>query len=90
MAYDANDDGVFKGSNRVRLPARLRAANFAATVLAVLSGNPVKLQKLTTTQRDALTLGTGGEGTLVYDDTLNKVVLWNGTAWRNADGTALS
>lgn len=90
MAYNANDDGVMRGSGRVRLPSRLRTANFAATVLAVLSGNPTKFYSRTTTQRNALSLGTGGAGSVVFDSTLGYLILWNGTAWVNLDGTAIS
>ena len=31
-----------------------------------------------------------GEGAVIYDSTLKKCILWNGTAWVNLDGTALS
>lgn len=47
-------------------------------------------EKVTTTQRNALTLGTVGEGTVVYDSTLKALVLWNGTGWTNLDGSALA
>ena len=30
------------------------------------------------------------EGSVIYDSTLAKLILWNGTAWVNLDGTALS
>ncbi len=30
------------------------------------------------------------EGAVIYDSTLKKCILWNGTAWINLDGTALS
>ena len=30
------------------------------------------------------------EGAIIYDITLKKCILWNGTAWVNLDGTALS
>lgn len=30
------------------------------------------------------------EGSIIYDNTLKKCILWNGTAWVNLDGTALS
>jgi len=30
------------------------------------------------------------EGAVIYDSTLKKCILWNGTAWVNLDGTALS
>ena len=31
-----------------------------------------------------------GEGAVIYDIALKKCILWNGTAWVNLDGTALS
>ena len=31
-----------------------------------------------------------GEGAIIYDSTLKKCILWNGTAWVNLDGTALA
>lgn len=34
--------------------------------------------------------GTYGEGQILYDSTLKKVKLWNGTAWVNLDGTPLA
>lgn len=34
--------------------------------------------------------GTFAEGQVVYDESLKKLKLWNGTAWTNVDGTALS
>lgn len=35
-------------------------------------------------------IGTIGPGTLYYDTTLNKYICWNGTAWTNVDGGALT
>ena len=32
----------------------------------------------------------GEEGTIIYDNNLKKCIIWNGTAWVNLDGTALS
>ena len=43
-----------------------------------------------TTTRTALTLTSANAGLKYYDTTLKKYVLWNGTAWTNLDGTALS
>lgn len=36
------------------------------------------------------TLNADQYGTIIYDTTLNKYILWNGTAWVNLDGTALA
>lgn len=33
--------------------------------------------------------GTYKEGQMLYDSTLKKMKLWNGSAWVNLDGTAL-
>jgi len=33
---------------------------------------------------------TAGESAIIYDTDLKKCILWNGTAWVNLDGTALS
>ena len=33
---------------------------------------------------------TLSDGVIIYDSTLGKLILWNGTAWVNLDGTALS
>ena len=35
-------------------------------------------------------LNSTNEGFTFYDATLKKKILWNGTAWVNVDGTALS
>ena len=43
-----------------------------------------------TNTRTAMSLDTRNEGLIFYDTTLHKYVLWNGTAWVNMDGTALS
>lgn len=82
MAADPEAYGKPIGSGRVRLPARLGKDR--------ISPDFTKFVKKTTTQRNALALGTAGEGSVVYDDTLNKLVLWNGTTWTNLDGTALA
>lgn len=46
-----------------------------------------KVNPLTTTQRNTYggTLGLTDEGNTVYDKDLDKLFLWNGTAWINAD-----
>ena len=33
---------------------------------------------------------TGEQGSVIYDNDLAKLILWNGTAWVNLDGTPLS
>jgi hypothetical protein len=32
---------------------------------------------------------TGQIGAVIYDATLSKLIIWNGTAWINVDGTSL-
>lgn len=44
----------------------------------------------TTTERNAIPAADRPEGTVVYDTTLNQLVLHNGSAWVNVDGTALA
>lgn len=43
-----------------------------------------------TATRTAMTLSSVNAGLKYYDTDLKKYVLWNGTAWTNLDGTALS
>lgn len=46
---------------------------------------PLTLKGYTTALRPA-----AYEGSIIYDSTLKKCILYNGTAWVNLDGTALS
>lgn len=80
MAIDKDVYATNQGSGRYRLPARLGKDRINSD----WSAFPSK----TTTQRDALTGHPAGA--VVFDSTLGKLVLWNGTEWRNLDGTALS
>lgn len=50
--------------------------------------NILALTKGTTEQRPTNTIIS--EGFEYYDSTLKKMILWNGTAWTNFDGTALT
>lgn len=50
--------------------------------------NGVYKKKGATTERPSAT--ASDEGYMFYDSTLKKMILWNGTAWVNLDGTALS
>lgn len=50
--------------------------------------NILALTKGTTEQRPTNTIIS--EGFEYYDSTLKKMILWNGTAWTNLDGTALT
>lgn len=49
-------------------------------------GSPLRLSGYTT----ALRPSNPEEGLIIYDSTLKKCILYNGTAWVNLDGTALS
>lgn len=49
---------------------------------------PVDSRSMKTTELPTI-LGTEGKGYSVFDETRGKIVVWNGTAWVNADGTAL-
>ena len=43
-----------------------------------------------TTAARPVEVGAYNAGSVIYDSTLGKLILWNGTAWINLDGTALS
>ena len=50
---------------------------------------PVDSRSMKTTELPII-LGTEGKGYSVFDETRGKIVVWNGSAWVNADGTPLS
>ena len=52
---------------------------------AFFSGFPFYLPDYSTASRPA----TMSAGAVIYDSTLKKCILWNGTAWVNLDGTSL-
>ena len=45
------------------------------------AGDGFSAPRLTTTDRNALSLGVNGKGMMVYDTTLTTLCIWNGTAW---------
>ena len=47
---------------------------------------PLRITRHTSPNRPS----TPDDGTIIYDLTLQKCILYNGTAWVNLDGTALS
>ena len=47
----------------------------------------LRLNNYPTASRPPLT--EAGAGTVIYDSTLKKCILWNGTDWVNLDGTSL-
>jgi len=55
------------------------------------AGDGFSAPRLTTTDRNALSLGVNGKGMMVYDTTLTTLCIWNGTAWEfvndNSNGT---
>ena len=53
---------------------------------AFFNGFPLFIPQYPTVERPT----TMSEGAIIYDSTLKKCILWNGTAWVNLDGTALS
>jgi len=73
MAIDRSNYAKNTGSGYVKLPDRLAGMS---------ASSDVKLKSYTTTQKNALTLGTGGAGTLVFDSTLGKACVWTGSAWQ--------
>ena len=68
----------------------IAADNITAVTSAIGSltiGLFVRIPPWSTAGRPTL---TGQQGTVIYDNDLGKLILWNGTAWVNVDGTALS
>lgn len=53
------------------------------------NGYPALKKRGTTAERPAIPSGTYS-GYTYYDTTLNKYILWNGTAWVNIDETVLA
>ena len=45
------------------------------------AGDGFSAPRLTTTDRNALSLGVNGKGMMVYDTTLTTLCIWNGAAW---------
>lgn len=59
----------------------------------ILKGNAVELRSSMTLKNITAyrpSLDSSYEGILLYDKTLKKMVLWNGSAWVNVDGAELS
>lgn len=84
MATDNPTYGVNVGSGRFRLPARL--AKSSSTGAPAYTANGPQLKNFTTTARNALTgLGASDKGLMVYDVTLSKVAVWNGSAWKDVN-----
>ena len=61
------------------------------TVFSLVGGNGTVYFALRLSNYPTISRPTGvGEGTVIYDSTLKKCILYNGTAWVNLDGTALA
>lgn len=54
--------------------------------IVIRTQGQLSLPSYTTASRPA----SQDEGSIIYDSTLKKCILYNGTAWVNLDGTALS
>ena len=52
------------------------------------AGRRFAFKNYETAGRPSITTSTGA-GSVIYDSTLGKLILWNGTAWVNLDGTPL-
>lgn len=55
--------------------------NAALHVVSPTNNQGFMMPRLTTEQREAMTLGPNDSGLLVYDTDLNDVVFWDGTGW---------
>jgi hypothetical protein len=55
----------------------LTSAGYNQLIANNVTGHPT----LSTTDRTALSLGAGDNGTMVYDTTLNQFYMWNGSSW---------
>lgn len=77
--YDALHVG---GTLSVGMGKHVLSATNGATL-----GGFVRFPLYSTANRPIL---TGEVGSVIYDATLGKLIIWNGTAWLNVDGTPLS
>ena len=50
--------------------------------MALTKGGLLQPQGLTTTERDLLTLAGADVGRLIYNETLNQLQCWDGSAWQ--------
>lgn len=48
--------------------------------------NSIKFTPMTTTERNALNLGSSDTGTVIYNSSINKLQLWIGASWISLDG----
>ncbi len=79
------DSLVIKGNLTIG-PSPSGTHNFSASG-GVAFGNYVRFPSWSTATRPTL---TGAAGSVIYDTDLAKLILWNGTAWVNLDGSPLS
>tara|TARA_R100000742_G_C4279048_1_gene102747 strand:- start:1706 stop:3682 length:1977 start_codon:yes stop_codon:yes gene_type:complete len=59
------------------------------SALGRISDRMMILPKLTTTQRNALSVGNTHDGALVYNISLDRLEFYNGTNWRQIDDSAI-
>lgn len=83
---DPKKTAVYQGSNRSQLPDDVTFATKVTSPIGAFTsltvgtlGRLVLGTGFTTTQKNALT-GVA-EGSVIYDTTLNKLCLYNGSAW---------
>ena len=58
------------------------------TSYGAVAGRRFEFKNYETESRPSITPSTVA-GSVIYDSTLGKLILWNGTAWVNLDGTSL-
>ena len=58
------------------------------TSASAIAGRRFEFKNYETASRPSITPSTGA-GSVIYDSDLGKLILWNGTAWVNLDGTSL-
>lgn len=80
---------LYNTTLRIPLFADLDNGRWLTAYGARVTSNITKL-KGTTADRTSMTLYDYNEGLLYYDTSLKKYVMWNGSAWVNVDGSALS
>ena len=73
----AGDEIIFSFNGSDKITFNINGAFF--------NGVPLFIPQYPTALRPA----TMSEGAIIYDCTLKKCILWNGTAWVNLDGTSL-
>ena len=88
--------GTGSGGNPdyVKSDAAFDLMSGSSVILSIASsgasaGRRFQFKDYETASRPSITPSTGA-GSVIYDSDLGKLILWNGTAWVNLDGIALS